>query len=649
MDEKINRVDSFQRVSLPTRMSVRDIHSLIRDVRRCESWSKLAAIDIKRRDLFGHTPIWCVDFSEIRVFLEKNEQQQTALHLIDYVASGGKGQKEETGLMLLPGTVFEILTFLEHLIRRSARPRRHVKFEEFKDEILKVTDHKSAGELILRFIGEHGEEQIDDAIAILKRSQPVVLRLQLLLESKHVKFFHRTHAHIENKLQWYPGYFDRIYKELHSKRDKLTINNYNDALNLTLCYALNESASTLASPYFVYVTRDRACMETAIHAPWMDDPITAIDPLERIPLCRDPYSVFLYYGEVEGKKNLADNLSLSCRSFVSQLKRLPEYLLAVRDSRVSGKPEDTLIEFNVQQSETHKNLSTSLQQLMLKYGSLLYRAIEQSDIQKLAIPSGEKSTALRPGEFPDRELAFGTRSLEKLTAALGLVYREVASQKTGAATFVKTVLHGESDRSTIQALVDVDTDFKSRACTLKTMIGRESVVCIVELYNENSEDFYYSAWWSSAANLSVFSDLVNYYWNTIRRPELDDPSTGTSQLLGDDDKVFETGVTMSIQTIEDGQIVNEIISEKIPDLMPLSEGNELLKGYVRTHSPSSIRLNTRAGDIWINFSTSSNTAPRMGIISHLWRPKLLAKMVAFTSKHFVTINDLENKLMEIRS
>ena len=139
--------------SLPTKIQLNSLRSLIKRIKKCEEWSELASLDIKRHRHFSIDMIWCIDFSEIRfVFLEKNEQQPSALHLVDFLAFRQSNHKET--LLILPGTVFEILSFLENLIQKSTISHSRFITSEIKAKIEKAHNPDEKGKIILEFVSD---------------------------------------------------------------------------------------------------------------------------------------------------------------------------------------------------------------------------------------------------------------------------------------------------------------------------------------------------------------------------------------------------------------------------------------------------------------------------------------------------------------
>lgn len=619
-------------------MQLPEMKRLVADVHRFETWSYYASLDVDRTQMFERSPAWCLDFSEVRGFVEKDPQHISSLRLFDYVFTHG-----DEVLYLLPGTLFELLTYLEGLLLKQYRhARRSPKTAELHAAINRAPDAHDAVKHIFEYVLSSATAELDDILDALKAVEPAAARIRLLLNSPQIRFFHIQFKTAVPTLFGFPGYFDQMYRTLNSQRNARTLNNYNDALNLTLCYSANVNKVDAGRSLFVYVTRDRACILAAERNQWEHDPIRALDSYARTPLCRDPFSAILYITDRRTNARRSDKMYLTCRDFVTKLTRTSEYRTAVAQAEAGRPPHDIEIRFDVKTNDAHRQLRDSLAAFLRRYGTLFYRVLEDTDQRRL-------DAFQRPvqNEYPERPITTATQSLEKLSATFGIVYKEIAEQAEGARDLVRLLEH--THKAPALALGESsDSEFGCITYVVRTTAGREAVVCTIDRFDD-----YYSIWWSSNVSLWAFLDIITFFWNRAADFVVSRDIAGAAArpFLDEDEKVFTTGLSMAMLGTDAGaDVIADIESVDVPNLMPLTdESVNAIRQAVDDRKPFSIRINTRCGDFWFNLKTVEDLPARMGIISHWWDADVIAKIIASTNLHFVNKHHLNDLLGRVRS
>lgn len=607
----------------PTNVPVGEFRRVLVEVQRCSDAARLAALDKDRLEIFGRHPVWCMDFSEVLAYVENEERHGQALLLMDLLLFG---PHKAHRVVLLPGTLFEMLSYIDKLLRRNAR-LGGLSFDTdgVKQRIDRNANPEQVADMMVRFVSERMGKQVQRALQLLGTTEPAATRLQHLLRSTRVRYLHRELSHKE--MFAFPGQFLRFFSDLASRRDRMSVNNYNDALNVTLCLAANSTHNP--ESYYVYVTRDKVCMEVAQAHPWLNDPVRKAAPTENVPLVRTPYSALLFMGDVDDPSvDRSLELHRMCRDFVESASRLPEYRNLLRT-----EPNNSRVRIHISpRSNQHHNMfSESLAGLLRSHGVLVFRAMAESD--------GRLDTRRWISDYPKARRADPVRSLERLTAALGLVYEEISQEAAGARAYVQRIERFQGG-DPLELISDHDEEFGCTSVVVRSTVGRLATVFFADMYAD-----YYSAWWPSAVSLDAFLDVVDFFWSHAQAEQTKLTVMRGAVSANQDEKVFPSGFTVAHRVIEDGKLSFRLDTRTVDGVAPLSQDTiDLLRTEVDEHDAFSLRINTTVGDFWYNLSLGPQSGGRMGVISHLWMPGTIARAVAVTNQHHCTSGPLEELL-----
>ena len=175
---------------LPDRVSIGDIKRVVEQISKVTSAAYYAYVDHKRKSEFNLEPVWCIDFSEIRAYIENSGKHQDAHVLIDHLITEGKQ------FVLLPGTLREILSYLENLIKKHKLLSDYeFSLEELKESVLLSSFPDKTVEEYFHKIIENKEgsfEAVAKKTTILESIEPAAFRLALLIKNDRCIPFYKV-------------------------------------------------------------------------------------------------------------------------------------------------------------------------------------------------------------------------------------------------------------------------------------------------------------------------------------------------------------------------------------------------------------------------------------------------------------------------